>query len=146
MFKYLSTFRLPIVHKYSIFLGECFHDDDCSSTPFPMCNTVGYCGKFSSKNFEIQCNLILLPISEKIPISKNLFFQTNTAHCLDHSFVCDYYKNCLGTKDLLCDGEDNCYYGEDEKDCGKNNHLKIHILIVLRDNVHTQYINLDVKY
>ena len=49
-------------------------------------------------------------------------------------------------KDLVCNGEDDCYYGEDEKDCGKINYLKLHILIVLRDNVHTQYIKLDLKY
>ena len=61
--------------------------------------------------------------------------------------MCDYYKNCLGgervPKDLLCNGEKNCYYGEDEKDCGKTNYLKLYVLIVLRGNVHTQHIKLD---
>ena len=47
-------------------------------------------------------------------------------------------------KDLVCNGEDDCYYGEDEKDCGKTNHLKRYILIALRDN--TQYIKLDATY
>ena len=79
--------------------------------------------------------LILLP--SNIPILKNLFAQTNTAHCLDNEYVCDYYKNCM-VKDLLCNGDDDCYYGEDEKDCGKINYLKLHTFIVL--NVHTHYI------
>ena len=116
------------VLKYSIFLGECFSERDCVTTSFPMCNNHGFCGKFSFKIFEKQCNLII----QKIPILKNLFVQTNTAHCLGTQFVCDYYKNCLGSKDLLCNGEDDCYYGEDEKDCGKTNYLKLHTLIVLK--------------
>ena len=49
-------------------------------------------------------------------------------------------------KDLVCNGEDNCYYGEDEKDCGKTNYLKLYVLIVLRDNVHAQHIKLDATY
>ena len=137
------------VLKYSIFLGECYNDADCSSTSFPTCNNHGFCGKFSFAKFEKQCNFILLILlPSNIPIFKNLFAQTNTAHCLDNEYVCDYYKNCM-VKDLLCNGEDDCYYGEDEKDCGKINYLKLHILIVLRYNmvnIHTQYIKLDLKY
>ena len=119
------------VLKYSIFLGECFNDADCSSTSLPTCNKHGFCGKLSFKKFEKQCNFV---IPSKIPISKNLFAQTNTAHCLDNEYVCDYYKNCM-VKNLVCNGEDDCYYGEDEKDCGKTNYLKLHTLIVLIHNI-----------
>ena len=90
------------VLKYSIFSGECFNDADCSSSSFPVCNSQGFCGKFSFEVFKKQCDFIIY-LDTKIPL-KNLFVQTNTAHCLNNEYVCDYYKNCM-VKDLVLTGD-----------------------------------------